>query len=152
MLFKNLPHLSFEFKCSESLIEKITISDSSFFSYKLKGSKNLKSLIEDFLNDYSKGTIEKLPPLLWPTLPVFSRKVLEITQTIPLGTKLSYKEIAVLMENSKACRAIGNSLNKNPFPLVIPCHRVILTNGELGGYAFGKTIKKKLLQFEEAFS
>ena len=67
----------------------------------------------------------------------FSTKCLQIVNTIPYGKTLSYKEVATLLNNPYATRAVGNALNKNPVPLIIPCHRVIATNSSLTGYKYG---------------
>lgn len=79
----------------------------------------------------------------------FQKKVwLELTK-IPYGKTKSYKEIAIAIGNKEACRAIGIACNKNPIPIIIPCHRVIGSNGKLIGYAHGIEIKKKLLDLEK---
>lgn len=67
---------------------------------------------------------------------------------IPYGETRTYKEIAAAVGNSKAARAVGTSLNKNPLHIIIPCHRVIGTDGSLTGYAGGLGIKEKLLDTE----
>ena len=72
----------------------------------------------------------------------FQRKVYEIVRKIPKGKVLSYSEVAKLAGFSRAYRAVGNTLNKNQTPKIIPCHRVIKSNGKIGGYKEG--IKKKI--------
>ena len=67
---------------------------------------------------------------------------------IPYGETRTYKEIAAAVGNSKAARAVGRSINKNPLHIIIPCHRVIGTDGSLTGYAGGLGIKEKLLDTE----
>ena len=71
---------------------------------------------------------------------------------IPKGKVRTYKEIAVAISRPKASRAVANACGKNPFPLKIPCHRVIGSNGYIGGYSGEGGIKKKieLLKFEKA--
>ena len=71
---------------------------------------------------------------------------------IPKGKVRTYKEIAVAISRPKASRAVANACGKNPFPLKIPCHRVIGSNGYLGGYSGEGGIKKKmeLLKLEKA--
>lgn len=80
----------------------------------------------------------------------FKQKVLEIVRKIPAGTVMSYKEVAKLAGSSKACRAVGNILNKN-YDKNIPCHRVVRASGALGGYNRGAPQKKKLLESEGVF-
>lgn len=83
----------------------------------------------------------------------FTQKVLKIISDIPNGSVLSYKQVAQKINGIKAYRAIGQACKANPFPLIIPCHRVVSING-YGGYAGKKddsielSIKKKLLQME----
>jgi len=72
---------------------------------------------------------------------VFQEKVLNIVKKIPKGKVLSYKTVAKLAGNPRAWRAVGNILNKNKDPK-IPCHRVIKSNGKIGGYNRG--VKKKI--------
>jgi len=79
----------------------------------------------------------------------FEKKVLKITSQIPLGQARSYKWVAKKAGKPKAARAVGRALNKNPYPIIIPCHRLIKSHGSLGGYAKGKKLKKKLLLFEK---
>ncbi len=78
----------------------------------------------------------------------FSEKVLELVSKIPEGKVSTYKQIAQAMGKSGSYRAVGNALRRNPMPIVIPCHRVVKSNGEIGGYSKGKKLKKKLLEDE----
>ena len=80
----------------------------------------------------------------------FEWQVLNATCSIPLGETRSYQWIAKEIGRPKAVRAVGQALRNNPYPLIIPCHRVIKSNGKLGGYA-GKSDGKKarLLALEQ---
>lgn len=78
----------------------------------------------------------------------FQKKVWFELQNIPYGKTLNYKEIAKLICNPKASRAIGNANNKNQIPIIVPCHRVIASNGSLSGYGGEIWRKKWLLEFE----
>lgn len=78
----------------------------------------------------------------------FQQRVWEAAQKIPYGETRSYKDIASYIGQQGASRAVGMALNKNPLLLIIPCHRVVSTNGSLKGYAGGADIKKKFLQLE----
>ena len=78
----------------------------------------------------------------------FQKKVWNELRNIPYGQTKTYKDIALAIKNEKACRAIGNANNKNPLPIIIPCHRVIGSNGKLVGYSGGLDIKEKLLNIE----
>ena len=67
---------------------------------------------------------------------------------IPFGQVRSYGELARAIGAPKAARAVGNALGRNPIPIVIPCHRVVLGSGALGGYGGGPGIKDRLLAIE----
>lgn len=78
----------------------------------------------------------------------FQKKVWTELLKIPYGSTMSYKDIAKLVGNENASRAVGMANNKNKIMFIIPCHRVIGKNGSLTGYAGGLNIKKQLLQLE----
>jgi len=74
--------------------------------------------------------------------------VYDILVRIPEGKVTTYGDIAKALGHPNASRAIGRILNKNPNPVVVPCHRVVMSDGNIGGYAFGKARKKELLKKE----
>jgi len=78
----------------------------------------------------------------------FEQKVLAATKKIPKGQVSSYKEVARFIGCSRASRAVGNALHKNPYAPIVPCHRVVKTSGELGGFGGGIKNKIKLLALE----
>ena len=80
----------------------------------------------------------------------FQLRVLLQAAKIPFGEVRTYRWVAKKIGAPKAVRAVGTALKKNPYPLIIPCHRVIKSSGELGEYAGGKNIKKALIVFERA--
>lgn len=75
---------------------------------------------------------------------IFAKRVYEVVGKIPKGQILTYKEVAKRAGKSKAYRAVGNILHKNFNPL-IPCHRVIRSDGKIGGYNRGTKVKKEIL-------
>ena len=79
----------------------------------------------------------------------FQQQVWQALTQIPYGETRSYKDIAQMINNPKAVRAVGNANNKNRLPLLIPCHRVIGVNGSLVGYALGLSYKQYLLELEK---
>lgn len=79
----------------------------------------------------------------------FQKKVWEQLTRIPYGETRTYKEIAIAIGNPGASRAVGMANNKNPIMIVVPCHRVIGSNGKLVGYAGGLDMKKELLDLEK---
>ncbi|UCD04972.1 MAG: methylated-DNA--[protein]-cysteine S-methyltransferase [candidate division WOR-3 bacterium] len=89
-----------------------------------------------------------LDVLDWSVTSFFQKRVLLAECNIPGGKVSTYSRIASKIGSSSAARAVGNALAKNPFPLVIPCHRAIRNDGSLGGYAGGIDMKKKLLELE----
>ncbi|MDO8535893.1 MAG: MGMT family protein [Candidatus Omnitrophota bacterium] len=78
----------------------------------------------------------------------FEKKVYAMVMKIPLGKTRSYKWVAAKIGSPKACRAVGNALNKNPYIGIVPCHRVVRSDGSIGGFARGVNNKRKLLKSE----
>lgn len=78
----------------------------------------------------------------------FENCVLEIIKKIPKGKVSTYEGIAKAIGKPRAARAVGNALNKNPHAPRVPCHRVVKSNGEIGGYALGAKEKVKILKSE----
>ena len=79
----------------------------------------------------------------------FQKKILQTLLRARQST-LAYSELAEMSGFPRSSRAVGTVMNKNPFPILIPCHRVVQAGGELGGYAFGSVWKKRLLEHENA--
>lgn len=71
----------------------------------------------------------------------FQQKVYDFVKTIPKGKTATYKEVAVAIGRPKAYRAVGNVLNKNPFAPIVPCHRVIKSNGDIGWRHWGICVR-----------
>jgi methylated-DNA-[protein]-cysteine S-methyltransferase len=78
----------------------------------------------------------------------FQREVLSFVASIPLGETLTYGQVAEGLGRPKAARAVGSALGKNPFSLIIPCHRVVGSKG-IGGYSSGVELKRKVLDVEK---
>lgn len=68
---------------------------------------------------------------------------------IPVGKTRSYKWVAKKVGNAGASRAVGQALKHNPLPIIIPCHRIVNSDGSMGGYVLGENIKRKLLKLEK---
>ncbi len=79
----------------------------------------------------------------------FQQTVWQALQQIPYGKSISYGELAKSIGNPKACRAVGGANNRNPIPIIIPCHRVVGSHGSLTGYALGLDMKEFLLNIEK---
>ena len=100
-----------------------------------------------WLDDYFAGKRPCNVPRLDPQGTAFQQRVWQALLTIPYGKTVSYGEIA-RMVGCKSAQAVGQAVGANPIALIIPCHRVIAAHGQLGGYAYGIEIKKKLLELE----
>jgi len=85
---------------------------------------------------------------MWETGFMFFSHVLELTKQIPKGRVSTYSDIAFALGNPKAARAVGNALNKNPRPVIVPCHRVVRFDGCVGRYVGGVKMKVALLESE----
>ncbi len=88
-------------------------------------------------------------PVSWEAIPEFRRKVLRATAAIPYGVTVTYGELAAEIGNPRAARAVGAALSRNPWPVLIPCHRVVGKGGMLVGFGKGIAAKEALLRFEE---
>jgi methylated-DNA-[protein]-cysteine S-methyltransferase len=104
------------------------------------------------LDEYFEGGRHRFDvPLDWRlTTAPFARNVLRETARIPFGLTSSYSQVAAKAGNPRASRAAGNALGSNPIPIVVPCHRVLRSGGEIGGYGGGPEMKEFLLRLEGA--
>lgn len=100
------------------------------------------------LNSYFEGTLKQFTLKLNPEGSVFQKKVWHLLETIPYGKTVSYLELSKQLGDVKAIRAVANANGKNPLWIIIPCHRVIGSDGSLTGYAGGLHRKQWLLQHE----
>jgi methylated-DNA-[protein]-cysteine S-methyltransferase len=78
----------------------------------------------------------------------FQRKAWQAMRKIPFGETISYGEQARKVGKPKAYRAVGSANGKNPIPIIVPCHRVLASDGSLGGYSLGLSMKRRLLALE----
>jgi methylated-DNA-[protein]-cysteine S-methyltransferase len=101
------------------------------------------------LDEYFEGRRREFDlPIDWALTGDFTRRVLTATAAIPFGQVSTYGAVAAQAGNPKASRAAGRALGANPIPIVVPCHRVIGTNGRLTGYTGGLDRKIALLELE----
>jgi methylated-DNA-[protein]-cysteine S-methyltransferase len=100
------------------------------------------------LQEYFTGTRTSFTLPLAPLGTPFQMQVWNTLLAIPYGETRSYKEIALAINKPSASRAVGMAIHKNPIPIIIPCHRVIGTNGSLVGFSAGLPIKEQLLKLE----
>lgn len=87
-------------------------------------------------------------PLDLSSVPDFQAKVLRAAGSIPFGQARAYAWVAQRIGHPRAVRAVGTALGKNPVPLIVPCHRVLKSDGGVGGYIFGPSVKQRLLRLE----
>lgn len=112
--------------------------------------QRVMSEVQRQLEGYFAGRRKDFDLPLAPGGTIFQQLAWQALCAIPYGETRSYKEQAAAIGRPKAMRAIGSANNRNPIPVIIPCHRVIGANGALVGYAGGLGIKKTLLELEGA--
>jgi methylated-DNA-[protein]-cysteine S-methyltransferase len=106
--------------------------------------------LEDELKEYFEGNREQFHIPLYTTGTEFQEKVWQLLREIPMGETRTYKQQSEFLGNPKAIRAVGTANGINKIAILIPCHRVIGSNGDLVGYAGGIWRKQKLLELEKA--
>ena len=117
-----------------------------------KDPKHFDILIKQF-QKYFIGELKSFEfPLDLRLGTTFQQKVWKALLTIPYGATRSYKWLAQSIKVPNSTRAVGNANGQNPLSIIIPCHRVIRENGELGGYTGGIQVKRKLLQLEKTIN
>ena len=105
------------------------------------------------IQDYFLGKIKFFPQDFYEWMNLenitdLEKKVLLATASIPYGKTASYGDIAKAVGRQRACRFVGNTLAKNPFPVLVPCHRVIKSDGSCGGFGGGRDLKMRMLSLE----
>ncbi|WP_314795054.1 methylated-DNA--[protein]-cysteine S-methyltransferase [Eggerthia catenaformis] len=107
-------------------------------------SHHVYSELEEYF--HHQRTSFDIPLLLEGT--AFQKKVWNALLSIPYGHIVSYQEIASMIGHPKSARAVGGAIHHNPVMIIVPCHRVIGSDGSLTGYAYGIELKKELLALE----
>ncbi len=121
-----------------------------FLKKPIRDDKKLKSVINELLDYFNINQVNFKSLLDLRIGTTFQRKVWDKISEIPYGELRTYKWIANEIGNINAVRAVGNAVGKNPVPPIIPCHRVIRTDGKLGGFSSGISLKKLLLKLEKS--
>ena len=131
----------------EAKIRKIELVDEID---KNSEENELVNIFKDQLLEYFEGKRTNFDhlELLDPKGTAFQKSVWQTLLKIPYGKTSSYKEIAKTIGNPRATQAVGTAVGKNPFLIIFPCHRVIKADGSLGGFAYGREIKRRLLEIE----
>ncbi|MDP3286142.1 MAG: methylated-DNA--[protein]-cysteine S-methyltransferase [Desulfobacterales bacterium] len=112
-------------------------------------------LVTKSVQDYFLGKTKSFPPVFFEwmnfgNITRLEKEVLCKTASIPYGQTASYSDIARAVGRQKAYRFIGNTLAKNPCPVIVPCHRVIKKDGSCGGFGGGRDLKMKMLSLEKS--
>ncbi|MCH2305327.1 MAG: methylated-DNA--[protein]-cysteine S-methyltransferase [SAR202 cluster bacterium] len=138
----SLPEKSSEISASQFKNE-INLYESNPDKFK-EIIEKIESYFDGYLTDFTDITID------FSQMSNFQKMTLKQCRKIKSGETKSYKWLAEKINHPKAWRAIGNALSQNPVPIIIPCHRVINSNGKLGGYLgeMKNNFKKKLLEIE----
>lgn len=134
-------------------INEVALTDAKKEEYYLKNyfieeTKLIKEAATQ-LKEYFEGKRKQFDIRLNPKGTPFQKQVWDALLKIPYGETRSYKEIAEAVGNKKACRAVGMANHNNPIMCIIPCHRVIGSDGSLTGYGGGLDLKEKLLSLEK---
>jgi len=128
------------------------ISEEKYWEHQaLELMDHFTNQIKAVLDDYFAGKIKKLDLPFKAEGTEFEMKVWDAVQKIEYGKTATYTDIAKAVGEPEAARAVGNALNKNKLPLLIPCHRIIGTDGALHGFAGGEEIKQFLLEHEAKY-
>ncbi len=134
-----------EFKNSKNLQQKLT----KYFAFEMqKSSTEVIEKLQDELNRYFDGNLREFSTPIELRGSAFQNKVWKELLKIKFGQKTTYRELATLCDMPKSYRAVANANAANMLALIVPCHRVIASDGSLGGYAGGVEIKSKLIELE----
>jgi O-6-methylguanine DNA methyltransferase len=140
--------LRFDIAASSSGIARLRPGTGQTAADSLR-ARSLAGQAREELAEYLRGLRSFFTvPVDLSTVAPFQRSVLDATATIPFGEVRSYRWIAARIGSAKAVRAVGTALGHNPVSIVVPCHRVLRTDGSLGGYALGLELKTRLLSLE----
>lgn len=114
-----------------------------------ENNPGLYSQIQRWAEGYVKGENRALPKLKIEHFGPFANQVIQAIAEMPIGSVMTYGELAALLGNPQASRAVGNACGRNQHLLFIPCHRIVAKGGRLGGFSGGDLeIKRRLLAFE----
>jgi len=135
-----------EIESSDDAIVKLIFCETSGVIRKAENAVLRQCCVE--LDEYFAGKRQKFDVKIVFAGTVFQNRIWQELLKIPYGKTISYADLAKAAGNPKACRAAGSANGKNPIAILIPCHRVIASNGGMGGYAYGLEAKKQLLELE----
>ena len=128
--------------------EKVSSTQGEYAPKATTTPPNIIAETLQWLEDYFAGRRPCNVPRLNPQGTDFQKCVWQALLTIPYAQTKTYGEIAKMVD-CRSAQAIGQAVGRNPIALIIPCHRVIAAHGQLGGYAYGTDLKKRLLELEQ---
>lgn len=109
-------------------------------------------VVSEFVRNYFDGLRPAPPSLDWLLMAQLTENeqtLLRVVASIPYGQTMAYAEVAAAAGFDRGARFAGNTLGKNPFPIIIPCHRVIRSDGSLGGFGADTRLKEAMLRLEQ---
>src|SRR5690606_38014546 len=139
-----------EFSDKKSLGAELEEISRHLGAHIIPGESSIFAKLEEELHEYFNGERKAFSVPISPVGTDFQKKVWEVLLKIPYGTTTSYREQATILGNPKAVRAVANANGLNKISILIPCHRIIGSNGTLTGYGGGIWRKQKLLELEKA--
>ena len=134
----------------DDFIYKIYLENVINFTENYKQNLLSNTIITQF-REYFSGSRKQFNLPYKLQVREFSAACLSELLKVQYGNMVTYKELAVAINNPKSARAIGNAMNKNPLPILIPCHRVVGSTGKLVGFRGGLEMKQWLLDFEKKY-
>jgi methylated-DNA-[protein]-cysteine S-methyltransferase len=135
--------------CSYAGEEEVTARVAGAVSPRVLRSPRRLDPVRRELDEYFEGRRREFTVPVRPVLAApFARTVLESLRQVPYGSTTTYGGVARAIDQPTASRAVGNALNANPLCILLPCHRVLRSDGSLGGYAGGAIAKQRLLTLE----
>lgn len=146
-VFSKGPKITVTLQFEAQRFKSASLSFSEKFQCELIGDADCKDQLLTFLEHYGKKAPFPIELSLEGISP-FRQKVLTVLQEVPFGEILTYGELAAAAGNPRAARAVGSACHINPYPIFIPCHRVVASGGRMGGFAYDIEMKKRLLDFE----
>lgn len=122
--------------------------DVKHLNHNVKKLSSINGTKEKLLLSSPMVTMSDKRPKISTSKPIRNNDVYDLLLKIPAGKVSTYGDLARALGNPSASRAIGRILGENPNPIKVPCHRVVMSNGQIGGYAYGTARKRQLLEKE----
>lgn len=138
-----------EITADDECVTSVAFVDRMDISKAMNGTNDIAENAADQLAEYFTGERKTFDIKMKQEGTDFQKQVWDFLPSIPYGETTTYGEIAEKLGNSKAVRAVSSAVAKNPFAVIVPCHRVIAKDGSISGYAWGVEKKEALLAFEK---